>query len=84
MRTTRQFSITPPLDMAAGNKTGPGAYIRAGEGSAEREAAVEKWLRDEVMAGHEEYLADPSQAVPADAVLQRIKARRTVSGGRLR
>jgi antitoxin ParD1/3/4 len=42
----------------------------------QRDPAVERWLREEVAAGHREYLADPSQAVPADAVLDRIKARR--------
>ena len=42
----------------------------------ERDAAVERWLREEVVAGHQEYLADPSKGVPADAILGRIKARR--------
>jgi antitoxin ParD1/3/4 len=37
------------------------------------DAALEQWLRDEVIDGHREYLADPSQAVAAEA---RIKARR--------
>lgn len=42
----------------------------------ERDAAVERWLREEVVAGHNEYLADPSKGVPADAALSRIEARR--------
>jgi antitoxin ParD1/3/4 len=42
----------------------------------ERDATVEQWLRDEVIAGHQEYLADPSQGVPAEEILDRIKARR--------
>ena len=42
----------------------------------EREAAVERWLREEVVAGHAEYMADPTKGVPADQVLGRIKARR--------
>jgi antitoxin ParD1/3/4 len=42
----------------------------------ERDAVVGQWLRDEVIAGHQEYLADPSQGVPAKEVLGRIKARR--------
>jgi len=41
----------------------------------ERDAAVERWLRQEVVAGHREYLADTAKGVPADAVLGRIKAR---------
>ena len=42
----------------------------------EREAAVKRWLREEVVAGHAEYMADPTKGVPADQVLGRIKARR--------
>jgi hypothetical protein len=42
----------------------------------ERDAAVEQWLGNEVIAGHQEYLADPSQGVRAEEILDRIKARR--------
>ena len=42
----------------------------------ERDAAVERWLREEVIAGHAEYLADPTKGVPAEKLLDRIKARR--------
>ena len=38
--------------------------------------ALDKWLREEVVVGHVEYLADPSQAVAAEEILSRIKARR--------
>jgi len=34
----------------------------------ERDAVVEHWLRDEVVVGHQEYLADPSQGVPAEEI----------------
>jgi antitoxin ParD1/3/4 len=40
------------------------------------ESGIERWLREEVIAGHEEYMADPSKGVSAEAVLDRIKARR--------
>jgi Arc/MetJ-type ribon-helix-helix transcriptional regulator len=30
----------------------------------ERDAAVERWLRQEVVAGHREYLADTAKGVP--------------------
>jgi antitoxin ParD1/3/4 len=85
MRTTQQFSITLPLDMAeiVEGKIKSGAYASVSEvmrdgvrALLERDAAVERWLRDEVIAGHKEYTADPSQGVPADAILDRIKARR--------
>jgi antitoxin ParD1/3/4 len=41
----------------------------------EHEAALERRLREEVIAGHEEYMADPSKGTPAEAILERIKAR---------
>jgi hypothetical protein len=37
---------------------------------------IERWLRDEVIAGHEEYAADPSKGNPAEAILERLEARR--------
>jgi antitoxin ParD1/3/4 len=85
MRTTQQFSITLPLDMAEviEGKIKSGAYASVSEvvrdgvrALLERDAAVEQWLRDEVIAGHQEYMADPSKGVPAEAILDRIKARR--------
>jgi antitoxin ParD1/3/4 len=91
MRTTQPFSITLPLDMAEAveNKIKSGVYASVSEvmrdgvrALIERDAAVERWLREDVMAGHEEYLADPSKGVPAGEVLGRIKARRVARGPR--
>jgi len=85
MRTTQQFSITLPNDMAevVEGKIKSGAYASVSEvvregvrALLERDAAVERWLREEVVTGHAEYLTDPSKAVPADEILGRIKARR--------
>jgi putative addiction module CopG family antidote len=85
MRTTQQFSITLPLDMAEAveGKIKSGGYASVSEvvrdgvrALLERDAAVERWLREEVLAGHEEYLADPTKGVSADEILGRIKARR--------
>jgi putative addiction module CopG family antidote len=85
MRTTQQFSITLPLDMAEAveEKIKTGFYASVSEvmrdgvrALLERDAAVEKWLREEVVAGHAEYMADPSQGVAAEDILSRIKARR--------
>ena len=81
MRTTQQFSITLPHDMAEAveSKIKSGAYASVSEGVRallERDAAVERWLREEVVPGHQEYLRDPSKGVQADAILGRIKARR--------
>jgi len=89
MRTTQQFSITLPLDMAevVEEKIKSGGYASVSEvvrdgvrALMERDAAVERWLRDEVVAGHKDYLKDPSKVVPADEVLVRIKARRAAKG----
>jgi putative addiction module CopG family antidote len=85
MGATRQFSITlsPEMAEAVEAKIKSGAYASASEvvrdgvrALLDRDAAVEKWLREEVVAGHLEYLADPSKGVTAEAVLDRIKARR--------
>jgi len=85
MRSTQQFSITLPVAMAelVERKIQSGAYATVSEvmrdglrALMEREAAVERWLREEVVAGHAEYMADPSKGVPADQILGRIKARR--------
>ena len=85
VRTTQQFSITLPLDMAeiVESKIKSGAYASVSEvmrdgvrALLEREAALERWLREEVVTGHREYLADPSKGVPAERVLDRIKERR--------
>lgn len=85
LRRTQQFSITLPVDMAdvVEAKIKSGAYASVSEvmregvrALLERDAAIERWLREEVVAGHQEHLADPSKRVPAEAVLDRIKARR--------
>jgi antitoxin ParD1/3/4 len=71
MRTTQQFSITLPHDMAEAveSKIKSGAYASVSEvvrdgvrALLERDAAVERWLREEVVPGHQEYLRDPSLA----------------------
>ncbi len=85
MRTTQQFSITLPNEIAevVEAKLKSGAYASVSEimrdgvrALLDREAAVEKWLRKEVIAGHKEYLADPSKGVAAEVILERIKTRR--------
>ena len=60
MRTTQQFSITLPHDMAEAveSKIKSGAYASVSEvvrdgvrALLERDAAVERWLREEVVPG---------------------------------
>jgi antitoxin ParD1/3/4 len=85
MADTQQFSITIPLDLAQAieGKVKSGDYASVNEAVSEglhalleRDAAMDQWLREEVLAGHQEYLADPAKGVPIEDVLARIKARR--------
>ena len=85
MRTKQHFSITLPRDMAevVEGKVRSGGYASVSEvvrdglrSLMEYEAAQERWLREAVVAGHQEYAADPALGVPADAVADRIKLRR--------
>jgi len=83
MRNTHPISITLPHDMAAMVK----AKVASGEYATEsevirdglralqaRDAAVERWLRDEVAKSYDEYAADPSIGIPADEVMARLRA----------
>lgn len=85
MRTTQQFSITLPHDMAelVQKKITSGAYASVSEvmrdgvrALMERDAAVERWLRKEVVNGDQEYQADRSMGVLAQDVLPHIKSKR--------
>ena len=85
MSGVQQYNVTLPPDLALAveRKVRDGSYASVNEvlsesvrALIERDAAVEGWLRDEVLPGHAEYLADPSSAVTSDALLSRMKARR--------
>ena len=92
MRNTHPISITLPHDMAAMVK----AKVASGEYATEsevirdglralqaRDAAVDRWLRDEVAKSYDEYAADQSIGIPADDVMARLRAsyraRQTIS-----
>jgi putative addiction module CopG family antidote len=77
MRSTQQFSITLPNEMAEIVK----AKVAAGEYATEsevirdglrallaRDRAVENWLRDQVAPAYDALKADPTRAVSADHV----------------
>ena len=81
MRTTKQFSITLPNEMADAVK----AKVTAGEYATEsevirdglrvlmaRDRAVENWLREQAGPAYDALKADPSRAVTADQVRARI------------
>lgn len=49
--------------------------VRAGlRALQEREAAVERWLREEVAPAYDAVVADPARAIPADQVRQAVRA----------
>lgn len=85
MRTTRQLSITLPLDMAdlvtAKVRTGDGEYATESEvirgalpALLARDRAVESWLRHQVGPAFDALKADPARAVTADQVRTRLAA----------
>ena len=92
MRTTQQLSVTLPNEMAAQVK----ARVASGEYASEsevireglralqdRERALEKWLRTEVVAAYDEMKADPSRGRSLEQVRATLAAshwRRTAFG----
>ena len=82
-RTTQQFSITLPNDMAETVR----AKVAAGEYASEsevlrdglrallaRDRAIENWLQTEVAAAYDAVKADPTRAVSVDKVRARLAA----------
>jgi len=83
MRTTQQFSITLPNEMAGMVKSmvATGVYATESEVFRDglralmaRERAMERWLHDQVGPAYDALKADPSRAVSADEVRARIAA----------
>lgn len=83
MRSTQQFSITLPLQMADAVK----AKVAAGEYATEsevirdglrallaRDRALESWLVGQVAPAYDALKADPSRALSADQVRARLAA----------
>lgn len=83
MRTTQQFSITLPHEMAEAVR----AKVAAGEYATEsevirdglrvllaRDRAVEDWLLKDVASAYDALVADPSRAVGVGTVKARLAA----------
>ena len=83
MRSTQQFSITLPIQMAEAVK----AKVAAGEYATESEVirdglralmasdrALESWLVSQVAPAYDALKADPSRAVSIDEVRARLAA----------
>jgi len=83
MRTTQQFSITLPNEMASLVKSmvATGAYATESEVFRDglrvlmaRERATERWLLEQVVPAYDALQADPARAVGAEQVRARIAA----------
>jgi putative addiction module CopG family antidote len=83
MRSTQQFSITLPNEMADAVKSKVAASLYATESEVIREGlrallardqAVESWLHGEVAAARDALKADPSKAVNTSRVRARLAA----------
>jgi antitoxin ParD1/3/4 len=84
MRSTQQFSVTLPNEMAALVK----AKVASGEYASEsevirdglralnaRERAVDDWLRQQALPSYDAYLADPAKGIPLEDVRATIGKR---------
>ncbi|ASP89674.1 CopG family transcriptional regulator (plasmid) [Sinorhizobium meliloti] len=85
MRSTQQFSVTLPNDMAqmVKSKVSSGEYasesevIRDGLRALQaRDKALEAWLRTEVATTYDKLKADPSRALSVDQVRQHLADKR--------
>ncbi|RVJ70760.1 type II toxin-antitoxin system ParD family antitoxin [Sinorhizobium meliloti] len=85
MRSTQQFSVTLPNDMAqmVKSKVSSGEYasesdvIRDGLRALQaRDKGLEAWLRTEVATTYDKLKADPSRALSVDQVRQHLADKR--------
>jgi antitoxin ParD1/3/4 len=83
MRTTQQFSITLPNEMAntVKSKVAAGEYATESEVIREglralmaRDRAIESWLKDQVAPAYDAIKVDPTRAVSVDKIRSRIAA----------
>ena len=90
MRTTQQFSVTLPIEMAnlVKTKVAGGEYATESEVIRDglralmaRDRAVEHWLAQEVGPAYDALKANPERGVSADQVRQRLTARHKLASG---
>ncbi len=91
MRTTQSLSITLPLDMAemvkakvaSGEYASESEVIRDGLRTlAAQDAAVDRWLRDEVVKAYDAHKADPTRTVTLEEGLANVRSRVAKREGR--
>ena len=72
----REHAAFIDAQVASGAFASASEVVRAGlRALQERDAAVERWLRTDVVAAYDAHQADPSKAIPADRVMDRLRAR---------
>jgi antitoxin ParD1/3/4 len=83
MRTTQALSITLPVEMAqmVKDKVSSGEYasesevVRAGlRALSAQNAAIDKWLLEEVLPAADAHEADPGRAIPIAETRQRLRS----------
>ena len=83
MRSTQQFSITLPNEMAeeVRSKVAAGEYATESEVIRDglrallaRDRAVERWLREQVAPAYDALKADPSRAIGVDQLRAALAA----------
>ncbi|MFA5966406.1 MAG: type II toxin-antitoxin system ParD family antitoxin [Sphingomonas sp.] len=84
MRSTRQFSVTLPDEMAtlvrtrvaSGEYASESEVIREGlRALAARERASDDWLRQQALPSYDAYRADPARGIPLEDVRASIGKR---------
>ena len=76
----RTFSLTEENAAYIDGKVASGAYLSASEvvreglrAIQERDAAIERWLRDEVVPVYDEMAAHPERRIPAATVRDELR-----------
>ncbi len=84
MSTTEKRTISLPAEhatfidakVASGDYASASEVVRAGlRALQERDAAVERWLREDVIKALDAYEANPKSGIPAEKVRREIEAR---------
>ena len=88
MRTTQQFSVTLPIEMAnlVKTKVAGGEYATESEVIRDglralmaRDRAVESWLAQEVAPAYDALKADPARAIGIGQVRERLAAQHVLA-----
>ena len=83
MANVSKRTISLPVDQAAyiDAKVAAGDYVSASEvvraglrALQDRDAAIEKWLRTEVVEAYDELLEHPERAIPVEDVFSSLRA----------